>query len=124
MIRPLTLVALGLTGVVAYGVYHLKHEVLGLEDTLARLNREVEREREAIHVLEAEWAYLNRPAGLQAMADRFLVLQPVGARQIVQIDDIPARRAATPDRWKTVPLPRPKPHLSAFESGAPAGRAP
>lgn len=124
MIRPLTLIALGLTGVVAYGVFHLKHEVQGLEETYARLNREVEREREAIHVLEAEWAYLNRPAGLQSMANRFLTLQPIGARQIAQIDEIPMRRAPSPDRWKTVPLPRPKPHLSSYDAGEPARRTP
>jgi len=123
MIRPLTLIALGLTAAVAYGVYQLKHEVQGLEDTLARLNREVEKERETIFVLEAEWAYLNRPAGLQSMANRFLMLHPVAARQIAQIDDIPMRRAPSPDRWKTVPLPRPKPQLfSSVETGKSARR--
>lgn len=124
MIRPLTLIALGLTAAVAYGVYQLKHEVLGLEDSLARLNREVERERDAISVLEAEWAYLNRPASLQAMTNRFLTLQPVAARQISSVEDIPMRRAAGPDRWKTVPLPRPKPQLFSYDAGSAPRRTP
>jgi len=122
MIRPLTLMALILTGGIAYGVYQLKHEVQGLEETLARLNREIERERESIQVLEADWAYLNRPASLQALADKWLALKPVGPRQIVTIDDVPDRRESGPERWKSVPVPRPRPQLSSFQPADSVGR--
>jgi len=116
MIRLATALALALTVAVSYGVYRLKHEVRLLEDRLAALDRAIAAENQIIHVLRAEWAFLNRPAALQAAADRHLALQPVAARQIVAIDDLPFRREPGPDRWKVIPVPRPKPTLSSHES--------
>ena len=41
-------------------------EVRDLEDRLAAIHRDIAREQEALHVLRAEWSYLNRPGRLEA----------------------------------------------------------
>jgi hypothetical protein len=49
----------------AYRVNYATQEAMGRLD---ELRQEIAREREAIAVLNAEWAYLNRPDRLQALA--------------------------------------------------------
>ena len=45
----------------------------------------------AIHVLEAEWSYLNRPERISLLAERFLALAPLSADHVVSINDLPQR---------------------------------
>lgn len=57
----------------AYRVNNDTREVLG---RVASLQREIRSERETIAVLEAEWAYLNRPDRLLALSEKhFTVLR-------------------------------------------------
>ena len=46
---------------------------------------------EAVHVLKAEWSYLNQPARLEDLGRRLLNLEPVKATQTISIEDIPFR---------------------------------
>ncbi len=46
-------------------------------------------------MLRAEWAHLTRPERIQALADKFLDLQPIALRQIVSADALPERTART-----------------------------
>lgn len=94
MSRVLTLLAIILTAVVSYGLYHLSYEVQRLEEELIDQNRALLRDREAIQVLNAEWTYLTRPEALQVRAQRNLQLQPLLPKQIVGIDQIPMRKDA------------------------------
>ena len=77
MIRLSTLLWFGLALVTGFGLFHLKYEVQALEDELVRLNRSILAEHEAIHVLKAEWSYVNQPQRLQALANRHLDLRPM-----------------------------------------------
>jgi len=76
MIRPGNIFWIGLALTLGYGLYHLKHEVKALEDELFRLNRQILAEQQAIHVLRAEWSYINQPQRLQSLSQRHLDLQP------------------------------------------------
>ena len=78
-------------GAIALGLFQLKHAVQRQEDELARLNRELLASEEAIHVLEAEWSYLNRPERLTALARRHLELEPMKPEQIGGIKTLPMR---------------------------------
>jgi cell division protein FtsL len=78
-------------GVASMGLYHVKYRVQGLEHQLTAARSALETEQAAIHVLEAEWAYLNRPERLQALAERHLAMTPVTAGQIVDLDRLPYR---------------------------------
>lgn len=97
MIRAATLVWLGVTGAVAFGVFMVAYEVRHLKDELGGLNREIGATEEAIHVLNAEWSYLNRPERLAMLAARHLELEPVAGSQMVTLDSIPAREDAAHD---------------------------
>lgn len=50
----------------AYRVNYATQEAM---NRVADLRAEIAREREALGVLEAEWAYLNRPDRLRALVD-------------------------------------------------------
>lgn len=56
-------------------------QVQQAEDELRKLERAAENEREAIRVLHAEWAYLNRPERLEYLATKYLELAPPGPDQ-------------------------------------------
>jgi len=86
------LVWLVLASCIGWSVYQMKYEVQRLEDRLARVNRQILTDQEAIQILKAEWSYLNQPAHLQAMASRFLQLEPVQIRQMVTLASLPTRR--------------------------------
>jgi cell division protein FtsL len=96
MSRFVTFLWLAIAGIGALALYQLKHEVIALEKELARLNREIVREQEAIHVLRAEWSHVNRPERLQALAQRHLELQPLAPRQFGRVETAPGPRAEAP----------------------------
>jgi cell division protein FtsL len=96
MSRFVTFLWVAIAGIGALALYQLKHEVIALEKELARLNREIVREQEAIHVLRAEWSHVNRPERLQALAQRHLDLQPMTPRQFGRVETIQAPRAEAP----------------------------
>ena len=73
------------------GLLVMKYEIRGLEERLAGLNRDILRHQEAIHVLRAEWSFLNQPARLEDLARRLLRLEPSTADQPGRISDIPMR---------------------------------
>jgi hypothetical protein len=91
MIGRTTLLWLGLAALVVFGLFHVKYQVAALEEELTRLNAATLREQNQIHVLEAEWSYLNRPSRLEELSDRFLDLKPMSADQLTTIAALPKR---------------------------------
>lgn len=89
MRRSVLLAALSLLAIVAFGLYRLESDVRDMERQLAALNAELLREEQTIHVLSAEWAYLNGPDRLQDLAARHLTLTPVLPSQITRLDKLP-----------------------------------
>lgn len=123
MIRRSTIIWTVLLVAVATGLYVLKNRVQDLEDRLQRLDREIVAEQETIHVLKAEWAYLNQPARLEDLARRHLGMVPLSAEQVIDIVNLPLEgevvTAAAPTK---PPLPAKKPAarppLSVAHKGA------
>ena len=60
--------------VAAFMLYKSKYEVQALKTQIAETTIELEREKQALHVVAAEWAYLNRPERLQPV---ILTLTPL-----------------------------------------------
>jgi len=77
--------------VAGVGLFTLKYDVSESEEWLATLRLETNAHNQEIHVLKAEWAYLNRPDRLDELGGRLLVLEPPLATQTIAIDDIPFR---------------------------------
>ena len=124
MIRAATIVWTTLAGCVGFGLFQLKHEVQALEDELFRLNRQILAEQQQTHVLKAEWAYINQPERLEALARRHLDLTPMRPQQIGDVAALPARNAG--DAAATLPVAAPRPVVSppTGPAASPAPRPP
>jgi hypothetical protein len=96
MSRILTIVAVALAIGAAATLYQVKYEVRLLEQEARQLHQGVAREQQAIQVLNAEWAYLNQPARIQELAERYLDLKPIKAAQIGTVERLPLRPVAPP----------------------------
>jgi hypothetical protein len=82
--------------VASFLLYRVKYEVQGLRAQIAQTSRELEQEKEALHVVAAEWAYLNRPQRLEYLANKYLASQGVTVRQVAEIEaiDFPKQETA------------------------------
>jgi hypothetical protein len=110
---------LSLAVVAGVGLFHVSYRVQSLEEELTRLNREILRERETIHVLRAEWSYLNEPQRLAELSRRHLTLAPLSASQMMRIEDLPLR--LPPLIAETAPLPAPAHSIQPSNVTAPVG---
>jgi hypothetical protein len=71
--------------------YTIKYDTLYYAEQVAKLKTTLQKERDAVAVLKAEWHLLNRPDRLQAAADRHLDLQPLNLQQLARLSDLPNR---------------------------------
>ncbi len=86
---------LALAAMVGFGLFHVKYEVQRLESELNQLNAQILKEQRQIHVLKAEWAYLNRPSRLSALARNHLDLVPMDTGHAGSIKDLPMGKPDT-----------------------------
>jgi hypothetical protein len=121
MIRLGTLFWLVLVSATGFAMFGVKYQVQALEDELARTNRATAAEEHELRVLEAEWAYLTRPATLEAMNRQFLSLSPIATKQLhATAADIPLRPPPPPAE----PPPVEPPVVVAAAEPAPATSMP
>lgn len=83
MVRLLNLFAFLLAGAMAFLLYELKYETRQLEKKASGIQREMNRERQSIAILRAEWSYLTRPERIETLADQLLHLRPASVNQLV-----------------------------------------
>lgn len=76
-------------------LYSVKYQVQSLKQQVAETAHELEQEKESLHVIAAEWAYLNRPQRLQQLADRYLSNTDLTVNQIAEIQSIPFPQTRT-----------------------------
>jgi cell division protein FtsL len=105
-----------IAGAIGIGLFFVKHEVRDQEARLAELNQEIRREQEAIHILKAEWSYLNDPARLRQLSEKFLSMRVMGPAQITSLTG--PRRDAT----ATASLPAVKPPTMPTRADPPRSR--
>ena len=119
IVRVSLVIWLIVAGAVALGLYQVKYEVQRLEEDLHQVRSDIRQDRVALHVLEAEWAYLNRPERLQRLASKHLDMGPAGAKQVAAVTALPPRISGDeqPVRFasaggaddEALPLPQAKP---------------
>jgi len=97
MTRPATLILFVLSALAGAVLFAVSYQVTELEDRLVALNKQVADDREALHVLHAEWSYLNQPERLATLSQRYLDLQPLDGAQMATVDTVPLRAPAAPD---------------------------
>jgi hypothetical protein len=94
MIRLATFVWLAVLTMIGVGLYQVELGVLAKESELKQINRRIDANREATHVLEAEWSYLNDPTRLADLARRYTDLAPATPTQIAGFDRLVPRPPA------------------------------
>ena len=87
----LTVIAIWFSVIVvaSFMLYQVKYEVQSIRAQIAQTSQELEQEKEAMHVVAAEWAYLNRPERLQQLAAKYLVSKGVTVQQVAEVEAIP-----------------------------------
>ncbi|HEC91060.1 MAG TPA: hypothetical protein ENI55_05275 [Alphaproteobacteria bacterium] len=105
MIRTTTLLFLLLAAALSLALFTVKYRVQDMEGEITGLNRSIIKDRKAIHVLRAEWSYLNNPDRLGESARRYLGMGPLDAGRIGEIADIPKRRNLSRPARFPAPVP-------------------
>jgi hypothetical protein len=105
--RLLHLIVVAALVIAAVHVYKIKFESTLQAERLAKLGVEIHRERDRISALRAEWAQLDSPARIQALAQRHLALKQIDAAQIEALDHLPERPEPAPAPSDLIALDRP-----------------
>ena len=72
-------------------VYEIKFESTLRGERVAKMRGDIQRERDAIAALRAEWSTLENPARIQGLARRHLRLRPPDSAQYDSLDRLPER---------------------------------
>jgi len=67
-------------------VFYIKQVVQALHKDVALVEQQLAEEKDAIHVLSAEWTYLNSPEVLAKLAKRYLDTKEITIDQIYLFD--------------------------------------
>ncbi|HEY3148007.1 MAG TPA: hypothetical protein VGJ75_16745 [Dongiaceae bacterium] len=89
------------------GLFQVKYNVQAKERELRDVRRQIEANYSSIHVLDAEWSYLNDPLRLADLARRHTELVPTTPGQIGDFASLPPRLddAPAPPDERTQPQP-------------------
>jgi len=90
-VRLLNICVLVLLVAAAAFVYEIKFASTLRGERVAKMRGDVQRERDAIAALRADWATLENPARIQGLVRRHLPLLPTEATQFDSLDSLPER---------------------------------
>lgn len=82
MMRPTMVLIVLLAASLSLTLFVVKYQVQDMEDQLTSLNRSITEDKQAIHVLNAEWSHLNDPDRLKNLAVRYLGFGAYQSRQV------------------------------------------
>jgi len=105
--RAATLLWAAMAAVSGTGLFLLKYQVQAEERHLRELRKDIAGSEQAIHVLKAEWSYLNDPVRLREQAERHLGMRPMRPMQIVEISSIPMVGGPLYEPPGTLPVKKP-----------------
>lgn len=72
-------------------VYDIKYQSTLRAERVAKLRHDIQRERNAVAGLRAEWARLGNPRRIQTLAQRYLELKPFQTSQVDNFNSLPMR---------------------------------
>jgi cell division protein FtsL len=73
-------------------VYGVKYRTIYASEQLVKTRHSIDKEKDAINLLRAEYAHLARPDRVQALAESKLGLEPLALSQIATVDGLPEAR--------------------------------
>jgi cell division protein FtsL len=71
-----------------FGLFHIQNKVKNLKKDLVEIHRQLSEDKAVIHVLKAEWAYLNEPTRIQKLANEHLNLEYTKVAQLKESEKI------------------------------------
>lgn len=74
---------------VTFAMFITKNTVRDMEKELIAVNADIEKNIDAIHMLNVEWAYLNRPERIRELASKYTPLDDIKATQMVNYAALP-----------------------------------
>lgn len=83
MIKPTNIIVAIILSFSVFGMFQIKYRVIEIKKDILEIENQIASERQSIHVLGAEWAYLNKPSRLRELANKYLKLQVISHEQIV-----------------------------------------
>ena len=101
MIRPAMVLIVLLAVSLSLTLFMVKYQVQDLEEELVGLNRAITEDRQAIHVLKAEWSHLNEPSRLKKLSERYLGLGPVATDQVGTANELLPEDGGAPEPVKS-----------------------
>lgn len=69
----------------SWALFHVKYTVVELESEHRNLRRGILNKSEELHVLKAEWTFLNNPERLKKLTVQYLNLEPIRSDQWVTL---------------------------------------
>lgn len=81
-----TIVFLCLSLVIGFLLFQVKYAVVEIEENLSRATAQMQKERENLHVLKAEWSLLNDPQRLEKLAEKFLDVKATKVEQYASLE--------------------------------------
>ncbi len=95
MLRLLNVLSIAALIGSAIWAYTVKYDTIYYVEQIKKIETKINKERDAVALLKAEWQHLTKPARLQLLSDRHLTLQPVAASQITRANELPDRKASS-----------------------------
>lgn len=74
-----------LVALVGFALFQVKYEVQSMEGKISRTLHLMAEEKESLHILKAEWTYLNEPKRLQSLAEKYLDVVPMEGQQVATV---------------------------------------
>jgi cell division protein FtsL len=100
MLRSPIFVSLVILAFCATFLFILKHNVQSLSKQLKSVNSQILKEKENIHVLQAEYSYLSSPKRIKKLVDKHLHLQSPKREQIIDMEHLNKLQAKAPETNK------------------------
>ncbi len=94
MFRTTDIVLIAVMVSAAAFTYRTKHEAESRMTEIAKLQRQIDFEKDTIDILKADWSLLTQPSRLQRLVEIYggeLDLKPIEASQIATFDQLPVR---------------------------------
>ena len=133
MIRTTDMALFTLMIAAAAGTYKIKAEADIKQADIRRIEKQIAYEEDTIDLLQADWSLLTQPDRLQKLVEKHageLSLQPIEARQVVGVSEVPQKGEAAPEDdiiGETIaklakkggrPAPEPEPETDETETGS------
>jgi hypothetical protein len=93
ILRPSTILWMVVWVVAAFGLYMVKYKVQALKVEVAATEKQLREEKKNLHVLAAEWTFLNRPERLRTLSAKYLDVKPMHGQQLTDFVSLPENTA-------------------------------